>query len=205
MRKISLSICMALALFVAAAVAQTAPRGGQGTQGSSPSMGQPGYPSSQQPGTAQPDNTMGQTDQNNPNQNRTEKSEKKLKGCLQSQGGQYVLETKKGKAIALTGQDVSAHVGHEVSVKGMWESGGGTGMSSASSGKAAGSEKTFNVSSVDMISDTCSGKSKGSSGSMGTAPSSTSPSGAGSTNPPENNPPPSNPPQNNPPESNPPQ
>ena len=207
MKKLSLSLFVAFALCTAAAVAQAG--GAQGTQGSSPGMSQPG----QQPGTAQPGDASGgsmgqtQTDQtSNPNQNKPEKGEKKLKGCVQSQGGQYVLETKKGKAVALTGQDVSAHVGHEVSVKGTWESGGGAGTSSASSGKAAGSEKTFNVSSVDMISDSCGGKSKGSSGSMGTAPSSTtSPSGAGSTNPPENNPPPSNPPQNNPPESNPPQ
>jgi len=95
-----------------------------------------------------------------------------------------VLETKKGKAVALTGQDVSAHVGHEVSVKGTWESGGAAGgMSpSSSSGSASGSEKTFNVASVDMVSDTCkSGKEKGSSGSMGASPSG-NPSGTGTGN-----------------------
>jgi len=133
---------------------------------------------------------MSQTDQTaNPTQNKAEKSEKgekKLKGCIQSQGGQYVLETKKGKAVALTGQDVSAHVGHEVSVKGSWESGGGAGggsmSSTSSSGSASGSEKTFHVASVDMISDSCGGKSKGSSGSMGASPSGTSPSGTGTGN-----------------------
>jgi hypothetical protein len=184
MRKLSLSLFVAFALCTAAAVAQAG--GSQGTQGSSPGMSQPG----QQPGTAQPGETpggsVGQPDQTaNPNQNKAEKGEKKLKGCVQSQGGQYVLETKKGKAVALTGQDVSAHVGHEVSVKGTWESGGG-GMSpsSSSSGSASGSEKTFNVASVDMISDTCkSGKEKGSSGSMGASPSGTgSSTGAGTGN-----------------------
>jgi hypothetical protein len=181
MRKLSLSLFVAFALCTAAAVAQAG--GSQGTQGSSPSMSQPG----QQPGTAQPGETpggsMGQTDQTaNPNQNKAEKGEKKLKGCVQSQGGQYVLETKKGKAVSLTGQDVSAHVGHEVSVKGTWESGGGSMSPSSSSGSASGSEKTFNVASVDMVSDTCkSGKEKGSSGSMGASPSS-SPSGTGTGN-----------------------
>src|SRR5438445_7847682 len=109
MRKISLSICLAFAFFVAAAVAQTAPGGSQGTQNSSPSMSQP----SQQPGSSTQQPGMGQStsDQNSGNQNQNS-SEKKLKGCVQSQGGQYVLETKKGKQVALTGQDVSAHVGH---------------------------------------------------------------------------------------------
>src|SRR6266700_6453044 len=180
MKKLSLLIFVALAFFVTAAVAQTTPGGaGQG----SPGMGRPESPSQQQPGMTQPDKgtPMGQTDQNNPNATKPDKGEKKLKGCVQSQGGQYVLETKKGKAVAVTGQDVSAHVGHEVSVKGSWESGGAAGgMSpSSSSGSASGSEKTFNVASVDMVSDTCkSGKEKGSSGSMGASPSS-NPSGTG--------------------------
>jgi len=123
---------------------------------------------------------MSQPDQTNQAPEQNTKSEKKIKGCVQSQGGQYVLETKKGKAVALTGQDVSAHVGHEVAVKGTWESGGAGNSSSTS---ASGSEKTFNVASVDMISDSCGGKNKsntGNSGSMG--PSSTSsPSGTGAT------------------------
>jgi len=178
----------AFVLFVSVAVAQTP--SSQGTQRSSPTMSQPGgsgqsgYPS-QQPGT------MGQTDQNAPGQNQPQqKSEKKIKGCVQSQGGQYVLETKKGKAVALTGQDVSAHVGHEVAVKGTWETGG---AGSSSSAAAGGSEKLFNVANVEMISDSCSkGKSSsnsgtGNSGNMGTAPSgnSTGPSNSGSTTPPQ--------------------
>jgi len=181
MKKLSLLIFVALAFFVTAAVAQTTPGGaGQG----SPGMGRPESPSQQQPGMTQPDKgtPMGQTDQNNPNATKPDKGEKKLKGCVQSQGGQYVLETKKGKTVALTGQDVSAHVGHEVSVKGSWESGASAGAGVSSSGNTAGSEKTFNVASVDMISDSCGGKSKGSSSNMGTAPpSGSNPSGTGTT------------------------
>src|SRR5436190_2483788 len=68
-------------------------------------------------------------------------------------------------------RSVSAHAGQEVAVKGTWESGGGSNSSAASSGSSG---KTFNVASVDMISDNCSGK-KGSSGNMGTS----SPGGTG--------------------------
>jgi len=176
MKKTSMCMLVALALFVtSAAIAQAGP---QGTQGSSPTMRQPGaqpgqtgYPGGQQPG-ADNGTTAGQTDQN-ANQ-KPEKSEKKLKGCVQSEGGQYVLQTKKGP-VNLTGQDVSAHAGHEVAVKGMWESGAGSNSSTASS---ASSGKTFSVASVDMISDTCKEKEKkGNSGSMGTS----SPSGTGSS------------------------
>jgi len=153
MRTLSLSVCLMFAFFVASAVAQMAPAGGQGTQNSSPSMSQPG----QQPGGMnQPDSNApgAQTDQGTANQNHNN-GEHKLKGCVQSEGGQYVLETKKGKTVALTGQDVSAHVGHEVAVKGTFESG----MSATSSGNTGASGKAFNVTEVKMVSDTCGGKS----------------------------------------------
>ena len=188
MRKLSLLVCLAFAFFVASTVAQTAPGGdSQGTQSSSPSMQQP----NQQPGMSQPDNTSpSQTDQGTSNPNRSN-GERTLKGCVQSQGGSYVLETKKGKEVALTGQDVSAHVGHEIAVKGTF--GNGNGMSSTSSGNASGSEKTFNVTSVKMISESCkvgrtnSGSGPGSSsghtnsGDMGSTPQggNSTPSGTG--------------------------
>jgi TolA-binding protein len=190
MKKFTISLVVACTLCVAAAVAQMAPGGsGQGTQQSSPSMNSPR--GQQQPGMGQPGNdTTGQTTQSEQTGN-TASHEKKLKGCVQSQGGQYVLETKKGKAVALTGQDVSAHVGHEVAVKGMWEKGGSSSMSSTAAGSSGSSasttnEKAFNVASVDMISDTCGGKTKekSSSGGMGTGTTGTSPttgSGTGSS------------------------
>jgi hypothetical protein len=185
MKKLSLSVCLAFAFFVASAVAQMAPGGSQGTQNSSPGMSQPGQ---QQPGGMnQPDNSpAAQTDQGATSQNHNS-GEHKLKGCVQSQGGQYLLETKKGKTVALTGQDVSAHAGHEVAVKGTWESG----MSATSSSTSGASGKTFNVTEVKMISDTCGGK--GHSGSMdhssgsntGTTPPSTGNSSSPSSQPPQ--------------------
>lgn len=181
MKKLSLSICLAFAFFVASAVAQVAPGGSQGTQNSSPGVQQPGENPNQQPGIGRSDNSVptSQTDQGATNQNHNNGGERKIKGCVQSQGGQYMLETKKGKAVALSGQDVSAHVGHEVAVKGTWESGGSS--STSSSGNASSSGKTFNVTGVDMISETCGGKSKSSSGSMGNT--SSSPSGTTGSSP----------------------
>jgi Protein of unknown function (DUF5818) len=174
MKKLSL-VCLGFAFFVTSAFAQAAPGGGgQGTQNSSPSTSQP----RQDPGMTQPNNNSypsAQTDQGNAQSQNA--GEKKLKGCVQSQGGQYVLETKKGKTVALAGQDVSAHVGHEVAVKGTWESG----TSSAASTGAGGSEKTFNVTKVDMISETCSGKNMGHSGSMDHSSQSTGSSGTGNS------------------------
>ncbi|HEV2697531.1 MAG TPA: hypothetical protein VGU90_06030 [Terriglobales bacterium] len=190
MKKFTLSIVVACAFCVATAVAQMAPGGaGQGTQQSSPGMNSPSQRGTAQPGQTDPMGQTSQTDQTGQmgnNSGHENGHEKKMKGCVQSQGGQYVLETKKGKAVALTGQDVSAHVGHEVSVKGTWEKGGSSSMSSAgSTGSSASSastnEKTFNVTSVDMISDTCGGKSKEKSGSssMGTGATGTNPNGSG--------------------------
>ena len=170
MKKLWLSVCLACAFFVASAAAQMAPGGGQGSQNSSPSMSQPSQ--QQQPGgMSQPDSNApgAQTDQNTANQNQNQNNgEHKLKGCVQSQGGQYMLETKKGKTVALAGQDVSAHVGHEVKVKGTWESG----MSATASSNSGSSGKTFNVTEVKMVSDTCGGKSQ--SGSMDHSSGSTS-------------------------------
>jgi hypothetical protein len=147
-----------------------APGGAQGTQNSSPGMSQPG----QQPGAGQSGNSYpsSQTDQGSANQNQTN-GEHKLKGCVQSQGGQTILETKKGKTVALTGQDLSAHSGHEVEVKGTWENG----MSATSSGSTGTSGKAFNVTSVKMISETCKGTHQ--SGSMDHSSQGTGNTGAG--------------------------
>ncbi len=156
MKKVLMCTCTAFAFFVAAAVAQTNPstdtpsQGTQGTQSSSPSMSQGNNTGT--PGTMAGDNSTTQTG--------NMKGEKKMKGCIESEGGQYVLRTRHGKDIQLTGEDVSAHSGHEVTVHGMWAS-GMSGMSNTSTGGASASGKSFNVTSLDMISDTCTiGKGK---------------------------------------------
>lgn len=96
------------------------------------------------------------------------KGEKKLKGCIRSEGGNYMLEEKGGKTVTLAGADVSAHAGHEVTVHGSWENGGAMSESSSGSGMSKGSSgKTFNVTSVDMVSESCSMGKKSKSSSMG--------------------------------------
>lgn len=171
MRRMCLSIVTLLAFFVAAAVAQTTPSAPPdqqstgataGSQSSSPSTA---APSDTQTGTS----NMGQQGNTGYGNTSGAKGETKLKGCVQSQGGQYVLETKKGKTVPLTGQDLSAHVGHEVTVHGTWQTasaGSTTDMSAAGSsptsnaGMGASEGNAFSVSSVDMISKSCGGKNK---------------------------------------------
>jgi hypothetical protein len=186
MRKLALSLIMAFAVYVTAAAAQ-AGSSPQGTQGSSPSMQQPG---ASQPGAAQP-GTAGQTPDMGPGANtqtgnttantESSKGEKKIKGCVESQNGQYVLMTKKGN-VALAGQDVSAHVGHEVQLKGTWDNSSSSTSSSAAASSSGGdslSKGTFNVTDVKMESENCKIKSKDNSGNMGTTGTGTSGSTSG--------------------------
>jgi hypothetical protein len=150
MKKIML--CFATTLFFTLMTFAQNPTnsGTQGTESSSPSMQQ-----------STPDQSM----QNGNTGTTANNTEKKVKGCVAQQNGQYVLETHHGKTIPLSGEDVSAHVGHTVEVHGMWAS------SSAGTATASGtSAKSFDVTKVDMISDSCSMK-----GSTGTGSSSTTP------------------------------
>jgi hypothetical protein len=184
MKHLSLAFGTAL-LFAVTSMAQTSPAtdNSQGTQGSSPAMsGQSGQTSSGQSGQTGNDSSMGQGSTSGSSMGHSQgsstmssdkgsmKGEKKMKGCIRSEGGNYMLEEKGGKTVALAGSDVSAHAGHEVVVHGTWENGGGAAMSesgSSSSGMSKGSGKTFNVSSVDMVSESCSMGKKSKSSSMG--------------------------------------
>jgi hypothetical protein len=165
MNKMLLSVATALAFFVAVAVAQSTPQsdtsGAQGTQSSSPAASQGSTGSSASQGSTSSGGSMSQGSMGAENKAET-KGEKKLKGCIKSEGGQSVLEEKSGKTVNLSGTDVSAHNGHEVTVHGTWEGGASAAASSSSGAATAKSGKTFNVTSVDMISDSCTGgKTKG--------------------------------------------
>lgn len=137
MKKILLPFATIL-LFSLATFAQTSTTepNSQGTQSASPSM-------------QQPDTQAGSTGMNG---NATDTSQKKIKGCIAQQNGQYVLQTKHGKSVPLSGQDVSAHVGHMVTLHGMWGGSSDAAQTSTSSASSAGS---FQVTKVDMISDSC--------------------------------------------------
>ena len=190
MKKLSLSIVTALMFFVATAMAQTTPQSTpqtdpQGSSTASPSSASPSNqtstPSTQtpaeQPGSSASSMQSGSTATDT-------KGEKKLKGCIESENGKFVLENKHGKEVTLTGQDFSAHVGHKVVVHGNFQnnaaasasgenagtaaSTGSTSTSSTSASTTTGSSDTkdmkakagkdFNVTSVDMVSSTCKDK-----------------------------------------------
>lgn len=170
MKSALMCMCTSFVFFVAGAVAQSNPpadntTGSQGTTTSSPSMGQQPSGTMDSPQGASNQGSMGNSTNSNGNMNGNMKTERKMKGCIQSQGGQYVLQTKHGKDVMLSGQDVSAHVGHEVAVHGMWEGSGN--MSNTASGSGSMSGKSFNVIGVDMISDTCTSSKKSGSSNPG--------------------------------------
>jgi hypothetical protein len=94
------------------------------------------------------------------NQNSAAVSEKKLKGCLISQGGKYVLQDKRGKEVALAGSaELGSHIGHMVTVRGTFANGDANHRTSATYSSAtysaAGLGGTFMVSKLDPISESC--------------------------------------------------
>ena len=188
MKKLSLSIVTALVFFVATAMAQTTPA--TDPQGSTPTTASPSNqtstPEAQAPAAQPGASTSSTPAAGTQSASAAEpKGEKKLKGCIESENGKFVLESKHGKEITLTGQDVSAHVGHQVVVHGTFQnsmaasasgetagtaaSAGST--STSSTGTTAGSTDTkakagqeFNVTSVDMVASTCKDKDKDKAG-----------------------------------------
>ena len=183
MKQIALTVVFAL-VFGLAALAQTQSSDQQGS--SSPSSSQSQASPSTSPSTSQTPDMSSQSSQKSPGAEA--KGEKKLKGCIESQGGQYLLKEKNGKEVALTGSaDFASHVGHTVTVHGTPEKGGAAGSmgtsgsekSSASAGamgsSASSSGEQFMVSKIDHVSDTCKYEkgSKSGENDMGTGSNST--------------------------------
>ena len=171
MKQLAMTVVLTL-VFGLAALAQTAtpsdPQSGSpaSTPSASPSA-QPeqspsASPSAQQPSaapSAEPSAAPSQSASQSADASSASKGEKKLKGCIQSEGGKFILQEKNGKTVELTGSDVSAHVGHTVTVHGTPGAAAGssaslpagTGTPSASSGG-----EQFNVTKIDMVSESCS-------------------------------------------------
>lgn len=142
MKRVLLPMATAI-LFAVAAFAQTSSQGTTSNPNSSPTMQE------QQQGQMGNNGSMGNAEK------PAMKHHNKMEGCVQQENGQYVLETRHGKQIPLTGQDVASHVGQTVRVMGTWAhngamSGSENGATSSNSGESA-----FDVSSVHMISQTC--------------------------------------------------
>ena len=182
MKKLSLSIVTVLVFFVATAIAQTTPA--TDPQGSTPTTASPSNqtptPEAQAP-AAQPGASTASTPAAGTQTAAEPKGEKKLKGCIESENGKFVLENKHGKEITLIGLDVSAHVGHQVVVHGTFQNSAasasgetpGTAASTSSTDMKAKAGQEFNVTSVDMVASTCKDKDK--AGEKHEKPASTQP------------------------------
>jgi hypothetical protein len=166
-----------LLLMLATCLAFTAASMAQGTQQKSPN---PTYPSAGSSPSMQQDSQPGSM------ANSENKGEKKIKGCIRSENGKYVLESKHHKMISLTGsEDFAPHVGHTVTVHGSFlnaskstgamteNTGTGTSSTGAPSAGASsgGGGSDFQVTKMDMVSDSCTLENqKGMKGDTGSSP-----------------------------------
>ncbi len=126
--------------------------------------------SSNPSGTSASSQTSDQSSGTSGSMSGTSSSQTSIEGCLSGSTGSYSLTDNSGTTYQLQGDDskLSKHVGHEIQVKGSEGSASASpsgaspssssSTSSSSTGASAG--KTFNVTSVKMISSTCSNKSK---------------------------------------------
>lgn len=170
MRKTFL-ITAILLLSAAWAVAQTSPSTPQSTtpdtssqQSTSPSATSP----SQQPATPDTSSTTTQTTTTQTTQTSSDSSTS-IEGCLSGSAGNWTLTDQSGKTWQLAGDTskLSDHVGHQVRLMGSDNSSSASGSSSPSSsspssstgagaGSSSGTQSTFTVNKVKMISSTCS-------------------------------------------------
>jgi hypothetical protein len=164
MRKTSL-ITAILLLSAVWAVAQTSPSSSpQSTTPGASSQQQPTSPSStspsQQPAAPDASSTTTQTTQTSSDSGNS------IEGCLNGSAGNWTLTDQSGKTYQLSGDTskLSDHVGHQVRIMGTdnsssASSSGSAGSSPSSSatgaGASSGSQPTFTVQKVKMISSTC--------------------------------------------------
>jgi hypothetical protein len=90
------------------------------------------------------------------------KGERKLTGCIRSDNGQYVVESKLHKKVWLSGpEDFAPHTGHTVILYGTYLNGSAPANSGRADQKKSSEhspnrqENNFQVTKVEMVSDTC--------------------------------------------------
>lgn len=98
---------------------------------------------------------------------QTSSSGSSIEGCLSGSAGSYTLTDTTGKTWQLAGDTskLTEHVGHDIRLTGSEGNGGASGSSNSASGSSAsstgagagasGSQPTFTVQKVKMISSTC--------------------------------------------------
>src|SRR5258708_27530938 len=129
---------LALMLTAGMAFAQT------GSAGSTPDQ-QP----SQQPSTTSPSTSPATTDQPNSTVTSTSDQSNSMRGCLKQSGGNWVLAADNGQSVNLQGDSsiLKPHDGHQVQIQG-----------------TRASDGSLQVSSVNMISDSCTNNQASSAG-----------------------------------------
>ena len=173
MRKTSL-ITAILLLSAVWAVAQTSPSSSPQSTAPNASSQQSTSPSSasptQQPAAPDTSSTTTQTTTTQTTQTSTD-SANSIEGCLNGSAGNWTLTDQAGKTYQLSGDTskLSDHVGHQVRIMGTDNSSSATSSGSAGSspnssatgaGSSSGSQSTFTVQKVKMISSSCPTSSK---------------------------------------------
>lgn len=164
MRKTSL-ITAILLLSAVWAVAQTSPSSSPQSTTPDTSSQQSTSPSSTSP-SQQPSSST--TTQTTTTQTTETSSGNSIEGCLSGSAGNWTLTDQSGKTYQLSGDTskLSDHVGHQVRLMGTDNSSSASGSSSPSSsspssagatgaGSSSGSQPTFTVQKVKMISSSC--------------------------------------------------
>lgn len=164
MRKTSL-ITAILLLSAVWAVAQTSPSSSPQSTTPDASSPQSTSPSSTSP-SQQPSSST--TTQTTTTQTTETSSGNSIEGCLSGSAGNWTLTDQSGKTYQLSGDTskLSDHVGHQIRVTGTDNSSSASNSSSPSSsnpssagatgaGSSSGSQPTFTVQKVKMISSSC--------------------------------------------------
>src|ERR1043166_6709597 len=163
MRKTSL-ITAILLLSAVWAVAQTSPSSSPQSTTPDASSQQSTSPSSTSP-SQQPSSST--TTQTTTTQTTETSSGNSIEGCLSGSAGNWTLTDQSGKTYQLSGDTskLSDHVGHQIRVTGTDNSSSASSSSSPSSspsgssatgaGSSSGSQPTFTVQKVKMISSSC--------------------------------------------------
>ncbi len=175
MRKTSLMTAILL-LSAVWAFAQTSPSSSpQSTAPDASSQQQPTSPSSTAPSQPAAPDTSSTTTQTTTTQTTQTSSDSgnSIEGCLNGSAGNWTLTDQAGKTWQLSGDTskLSDHVGHQVRLMGTDNSSSASGSSSPSSsnpssagatgaGSSSGSQSTFTVNKVKMISSSCPTTSK---------------------------------------------
>ncbi len=173
MRKTSL-ITAILLLSAVWAVAQTSPSSSPQSTAPDASSQQSTSPSStspsQQPAAPDSSSTTTQTTTTQTTQTSSDSSNS-IEGCLSGSAGNWTLTDQSGKTYQLSGDTskLSDHVGHQVRLMGTDNSSSASNSSSGSmggsstatgTGSSSGSQPTFTVQKVKMISSSCPTSSK---------------------------------------------